>query len=437
MPRALKWIIVAVTVLVIVLGGLAVALWISNDRESGALDTDLSDVTVTTSTTRLPPPPPPDPEPAADRTCWNEFGGNKRRSLGRPRANLGLPRQKPLWLRMLGGYVEFPATYCDGTLYVNTALEGSTFAIEASSGKVHWRRHVGGNLPSSPAIDGPRLFVASQSGAVTALDRARGRVLWRVQTAGKVESSPVVVNGLVYFGSHDGRLFAVGARTGRVWWAYQTGGRINGSPSVIGNRVCVTNYAGAFTCVDPRTGRERWVTYLKRDAFRYESFYASASSDGRRLYSLARSGKVVALDVRDGSVSWTARVGGLGYTTPAVSQGRVFAAGLDGVLRAFASSSGRELWARGLEGEIFGAPVVIGPYVFVSTRASRTYALRVTDGKVVWRLRIGRYSPGIATEKTYYFTLSGRLLAYRGRNVPLEPPPDGRSSAPSSQPRGG
>jgi outer membrane protein assembly factor BamB len=96
----------------------------------------------------------------------------------------------------------------------------------------------------------------------------------------------------------------------------------------------------------------------------------------------------------------------------------VLAGGLDGRLRAFSASSGRELWARALEGEIFGAPVVIGPYVFVSTRASRTYALRVTDGKVVWRLRVGRYSPGIATERTYYFTLSGRLLAYRGRDVP-------------------
>ena len=240
MPRALKWIIVAVAALVLALAGAAIGLWLANDTPSGALDTELEDVTVTPAKPVLPPPPKPEPKPelVSDRRCWLEFGGNPRRSLARPDAQLGLPRAKPMWLRSLGDYIEFPGVYCDGTFYVNT-VAGSTYAIEAETGKVRWRRQVGGTLPSSPAIDGPRLFVASQAGTVTALDRARGRVLWRVQTGGKVESSPVVVNGLVYFGSHDGRLFAVYARTGRIRWAYQTAGRINASPSVFGGQACV------------------------------------------------------------------------------------------------------------------------------------------------------------------------------------------------------
>ena len=416
MPKTLKWIIIAVAVLVAVLAGLAVALWLASDPEKGALDTELKDVTVTTSTTRVPPPPP-EPEPLADRVCWREFGGEPRRSLARPRANLGLPKRKLLWVRMLGGYVEFPAVYCDGTLYVNT-VEGTTFAIETERGKVRWKRRVGGTLPSSPAIDGPRLFVASQSGAVTALDRARGRVLWRVQTAGKVESSPVVVGNLVYFGSHDGRLFAVDARTGSIRWAYRTPGRINASPSIVGRKVCVTTYAGSFVCVDRRTGRERWTTYVKRDAFRYESFYASASSDGRRLYSLSRSGTVVAVDARDGSISWTARVGGYGYTTPAVSQGRVFAGGLDGRLRAFSSSSGERAveplarrQAPGRAGR--DRPVrlrvhPLEPHVRLA-RVGRGHRLATSARPLL---------AGIATERTYFFTLSGRLLAYEGRDAP-------------------
>ena len=113
----------------------------------------------------------------------------------------------------------------------------------------------GRNPPSSPAIDGPRVLVASQAGTVTALDRRDGRTIWQVQTAGKVESSPVVVEGTAYFGSHDGRLFAVRADTGRIRWAYQTGGRINASPSVFGGRVCVTTYAGSFVCLDRERAR--------------------------------------------------------------------------------------------------------------------------------------------------------------------------------------
>jgi outer membrane protein assembly factor BamB len=240
-----------------------------------------------------------------------------------------------------------------------------------------------------------------------------------VRTAGKVESSPVVVGGLAYFGSHDGRLFAVNADSGRVVWAYQTGGRINASPTIVGESVCVTNYSGAFICLDRRTGAERWTTYVKRDPFRYESFYASASSDGARLYSVARTGKVVAVDTSNGHVVWTAGVGGLGYTTPAVADGRVFAGGFDGRMRAFRATTGEELWNKWVGGRLLGAPVVIGPYVFFSVLEGRTYALRASDGSIAWRLPIGKYTFGIATEKTYYMSLNGRLIAVSGRDIPL------------------
>ena len=228
----------------------------------------------------------------------------------------------------------------------------------------------------------------------------------------------MVVDGTAYFGSHDGRVFAVDSETGRIRWAYQTPGRINASASVFGGQVCVTTYAGSFVCLDRQTGRERWTTYLKRDAFRYESFYASASSDGERLYSLARSGRVYALDASNGRVAWSAGVGGLGYTTPAVSEGRVFAGGFDGRLRAFRARDGEELWSTWAGGRLLGAPVVIGPYVFVSTLEKKTVALRVEDGTVAWRIPLGKYVPGIATERTYFLSLNGRLIATPGRDVP-------------------
>nr|MBA3433590.1 PQQ-like beta-propeller repeat protein [Actinomycetota bacterium] len=205
--------------------------------------------------------------------------------------------------------------------------------------------------------------------------------------------------------------------TGRVRWAYRTGGRINASPSVFGGRVCAGTYAGSIVCLDKDTGRELWTTYSRRDAFRYDSFYASASSDGDRLYSVARSGRVIALDVTNGDVAWTGRVGGLGYTTPAVGEGRVFVGGFDGRIRALRSTNGAELWSTWVGGRILGAPVLIGENVFFSTLEKRTYAVRASDGKVVWRLPLGRYSPGIATERTYFFSLNGRLIAFRGRDV--------------------
>lgn len=421
MPKAFVWILVAISAIVLALFGLAIAIAMTTqDRSTGSLDTELNDVTVTSATT-VPPQIEKPAGPIADRECWLFFGANPQRSLARTTTDLGVPRQRPLWNRGLKGYIEYPPTYCDGMLYVNT-FKGVTFAIDSTTGKVRWSRRYGGTMPSSPAIDGPRLIVSSQNGTVTAVARSNGRVLWRVATAGKVESSPVVVDGTVFFGSQDGRLFAVDSETGRIRWAYNTGGRINSSPSVYGRRVCITNYSGAFFCLDRTTGNKIWSTYIKRDLLRYDSFYSSPSTDGERLYAISRSGKVVAVRASDGSVEWTHQVPGWGYTTPAVAHGLVFVGGFDGKLHAYRATTGDEIWQTYVGGRILGAPVVIGNLVFFSTLEGRTFAARVSDGKVVWRIPFGRYSPGIATERTYYFSLNGRLIAFEGRNLPRRSP---------------
>ena len=136
---------------------------------------------------------------------------------------------------------------------------------------------------------------------MTALDRSNGELLWQLRTNAKVESSPVAIGNTVYFGATDGRVFAVNASSGAVRWAYDTGGRINSSPSIFGNRLCVSTYAGSIFCLDRQDGTKLWSRYFKRDFFRYESFYASPSTDGRRMFTVARSGAVYAMNARNGS----------------------------------------------------------------------------------------------------------------------------------------
>ena len=60
----------------------------------------------------------------------------------------------------MGSYMEYPPSYCDGMLYVNTD-SGKTVAIDAETGKPLWKREGNGPKPSTPAIAGPRLIVSS------------------------------------------------------------------------------------------------------------------------------------------------------------------------------------------------------------------------------------------------------------------------------------
>ena len=92
---------------------------------------------------------------------------------------------------------------------------------------------------------------------------------------------------------------------------------------------------------DSSDGTKLWSTYVKRNTFQYESFYASPSTDGQRLYTVSRAGKVVALNAGPARVLWTRSVGSTGYSTPAISDGKVFAGGFDGRLRAYRGGDGR------------------------------------------------------------------------------------------------
>ncbi len=115
---------------------------------------------------------------------------------------------------------------------------------------------------------------------------------------------------------------------------------------------------------------------------------------------------------------WTDNVNSLGYSTPAVGRDRIFVGDFNGGLRAYRKTDGRLLWRTHVGGRILGGAVVVGDLVFFSTLETETYAARASDGKIVWHFPIGKYSPGIATERAYYFTLNGILVAFRGTNGP-------------------
>ena len=85
--------------------------------------------------------------------------------------------------------MEYPPSYCDGVLYVNT-FKGDTWAIDSETGKVIWRKVSHSPKPSTPAIAGDNVIVSSKDGTVTALTRSSGKLVWQLRTNAIVESSP-------------------------------------------------------------------------------------------------------------------------------------------------------------------------------------------------------------------------------------------------------
>ncbi len=422
-----KKLVFALAAVLLLAVGLAAAYALTKtDTPTGGLDTELSGVSVSVAasepepetTTAATTTTAPEKPQAAPELCWNEFGGNPQRTLSRPDIELGIPIRHSRWARGVDGLMEYPPSFCDGVLYVNTQTTGLTIAINADTGKTIWK-HEGGRKASTPAIAGSRLIVSAQDGTVTAFRRSDGKVLWKLVTGSiEAESSPVVLDNTAYFGTRDGRLFAVDITNGNVRWAYNTGGRINASPSIWGTRICISTYAGSVFCLNRKNGSKLWSKYVKRDFVRYESFYSSPATDGKRLFTAARTGKLVAFDATNGRVLWTKSLGGLTYATPAVSNGKVFIGSYARRANAYSASSGALLWSRYIGGRITGSGLVVGNLFFVSTIEGKTYGLNTGNGKVVWTFNAGRFVPGIATDRMYYFSLNGLLMAIKGRNSP-------------------
>ena len=95
----------------------------------------------------------------------------------------------------------------------------------------------------------------------------------------------------------------------------------------------------------------------------------------------------------------------------------MFVADLAGGIAAVRSTDGAHLWRAHVPGRVLGPTLVVGNLVFFSTLESQTYAARVTDGRIVWHFRAGKYAPGIATGKHYYLSLNGLLVSFAGRRT--------------------
>lgn len=135
--------------------------------------------------------------------------------------------------------------------------------------------------------------------------------------------------------------------------------------------------------------------------------FSSLAISGGRIYTLGDlqgSQRVVAMNLADRKIAWTARVGpvwedeyGGPRSTPTVDGDRVYALGSDGDLVALEAATGKEVWRKNLARDFGGqvmsmwkwaeSPLVDGDRVVVTPggRSAMLVALDKKTGKEIWR----------------------------------------------------
>jgi eukaryotic-like serine/threonine-protein kinase len=271
-----------------------------------------------------------------------------------------------------------------------------------------------------------------------------GGVLWRKQTDGAVRASPTVSDGIVFIGSADGHFYALDATTGRERWQFTSGSAVTSSAALAGGRAFFSDAKGTFYALDVGEGRLLWKAQFGADvprAYELETSEHSATHDIDYFLSSAvvlgdmvvvggGDGVVYALDAKSGRQRWRFRTEGRVRSSPAISQGVVYAASFDGSLYAIDLNTGSLKWrydtkGRSLDAADFGfdrksilsSPAVIDGVVHFGSRDSHLYAVDAAKGTVKWvhdyeddNMTWAISSPAVRDGVVYMGTADGKFV---------------------------
>jgi len=216
-------------------------------------------------------------------------------------------------------------------MYQNATGHNAVFAFDEPG--YRWHRAMGGKMNGGLAVSGTKLFVETFAPDVVALDRRSGRVLWRTPMPDVAMTTPIVAGGLAIVG----------------------------------------------------TGRDRTLI----------------DTPQRTVWGRPQGDEIVALDVADGAIRWRYATVGEDMPSPVAARvdnvdAIVFANGDDRV-RALAIRDGRSLWSTPVDGvATMSSANAKNGVVYVdagpsasSHRPDRVYAIRASDGAVVWSVPYG------------------------------------------------
>jgi outer membrane protein assembly factor BamB/orotate phosphoribosyltransferase len=260
-------------------------------------------------------------------------------SVDREQAPETRVRFEPAWdFTALGGF-PFYTVPKSAPLLVGERLyfgsdSGRIWCLDAATGRVIWQVQLAGcgrkGIWSSPAYHAGHIFIGGYNGSFYCLDAETGAIVWDQPLCEWIGSSPVTIerHGVVVVGLEyarprtQGSICALAIATGEKIWekflrVYQHGsGTYSAKHDIV---VCGTNDHNVFA-LDASSGKVRWRFDTRRSVK-----YAPAVDDDRDIVAFASfDGSIYVLRLSDGEKLGEFPTGDICYTTPLLSDGKLF-----------------------------------------------------------------------------------------------------------------
>jgi len=163
-------------------------------------------------------------------------------------------------------------------------------------------------------------------------------------------------------------------------------------------------------CLNGATGAIVWQSDVPSN-----SYWGALTYGDGRVFAIGGTGVLRAYDAVTGKIAWSKQLAGQwSFSSPPTYVGGkilVSGAGSGGTLYAVSGGNGRVLWTQSVANGDMNSPAVSNSTVYVSYAGNQAYAFRLSDGKSIWH-----YNSGISGGGGKTAVLSKNVLHTRDFN---------------------
>ena len=260
--------------------------------------------------------------------------------------------------------------------------------------KVGWSMAVGKSQGFSfhPVVYEGRVYAASGEGTVTIIDVDSGRLMTRVDTKKRLSGGLEVGDGKIIAGTMKGEVIALDS-SGKEMWTSLVAGEVIAPAAVSRKVVVVRTSDGRIFGLSADDGKRRWVFQRAAPSLLLRSD-AGVLALGQDVVAGYPNGKLIALDLEDGKLTWEVNVAQPRGATeleriadvaglPVIDGANVCAVAFQGKVACFEIASRNLLWSRDLSSSRALARDVKSIYLVDDSGA--VHSLDKGTGASVWK----------------------------------------------------
>ena len=336
---------------------------------------------------------------------------------------------KKQWSSKIGdgqgdGFYKITPTLVDGVLYVASS-DGEVAAISAADGDRLWRVELERPLSGGVGYHDRSLYLGGADGSVLQLSADDGVVEWEAAVSGEVLAAPAVSDDWVIVQTYDGKLLGFQPGADEPAWTFTSDVPVltlrgTSTPILVGGNAIAGFGDGKVIAVDVNSGNVSWESRIgvpqgSSEIDRIVDIDGAMTQQGIELFVASYQGRVAALDNRTGRKLWQQNVSSV--TGTHVGFGNVYVADVDGTLSAFLRTGQGVRWQNiELGYRQLSRPTPVSSYVATVDFDGYLHLLSQVDGQIVGRTKIGgdgaRADMIADSGRLIIFADNGHLLAY-------------------------